>query len=315
MKDIWRDGIYGLIVGDALGVPVEFTTRQERKMDPVTDMREYGTHNQPKGTWSDDSSMVLATLDSIKEKGGLDYADMMGRFNEWWTHGEYTPFGNVFDIGIATQKAIAKFGTGADISECGSSSEWDNGNGSLMRILPVCLYLYERQKKICTSEDESIYALHMTSALTHGHLRSQIACGIYYFLVKAILDCDGTLINRLQIGINNAFKYYRHDSRNNGELIRYERISDLDKFRLCDEAEIKSSGYVVATLEAAIWCLVNSDNYEQALLKAVNLGDDTDTVGAVTGGLAGLYYGYDMIPEEWIGCIQRKDWIDSIISK
>jgi len=313
MNDIWKNGMYGLIVGDALGVPVEFTSRAERKADPVMGMRAYGTHDQPAGTWSDDSSMAIATLISIKENSGLNYKDMMDKFTAWCLYGDFTPFNEVFDIGNATSRAIIKYGRGADPLQSGGKSEWENGNGSLMRILPVCLYLFEKQKRICTSENESIYAIHATSALTHAHLRSQLACGIYYFLVKAVIEKCGELIDRLQIGMDNAFKYYREDIKNYSELDNYDRMIDLWKFKLTHEEDIKSSGYVVDTLEASVWCLINTSSYEEAVLKAVNLGDDTDTVGAVTGGLGGLFYGYDSIPNEWKNAIQRKEWIDEML--
>ena len=315
MENIWKNGMYGLIVGDALGVPVEFSTREERKSDPVTGMREYGTYNQPKGTWSDDSSMAIATMDSIKTLGEIYYKDIMDRFSKWCLDGEYTPFHEVFDIGIATSKAIMNYRRGMKPTESGGLAERDNGNGSLMRILPVCLYLYERQKRICTSENESIYVIHSASALTHAHLRSQLACGIYYFMVKAIIENDDILIRRLQIGMDNAYKYYRQDRKNYPEIENYARLTDLWEFKNTPEAEIRSSGYVVDTLEAAVWCLVNSGSYSEAVLKAVNLGSDTDTVAAVTGGLAGLYYGIEGIPEEWVASIQRKEWIDEIIAK
>ena len=111
--------------------------------------------------------------------------------------------------------------------ESGGKTEWDNGNGSLMRILPVCLYLFERQKKVCTSENESIYMIHAVSALTHAHVRSQMACGIYYFLVKAILEEEGSLENRLQKGMDRAYQYYRQDLSNHRELENYKRLADL----------------------------------------------------------------------------------------
>jgi ADP-ribosylglycohydrolase len=241
-------------------------------------MRAYGTHNQPIGTWSDDSSMTLATIDSMKTLGKIDYKDIMDKFRGWCRYGDYTPFGDLFDIGSATTRAIVNYGKGAAPTMSGGDSESDNGNGSLMRILPFCLYLYERQKKVCTSEDESIYIIHEASSMTHRHLRSLIGCGIYYFLVKAILERPGTPLERLQEGI-------------------------------------KSSGYIVDTLEAAVWCMINTDSYAECVLKAVNLGDDTDTVAAVAGGLAGLYYGYDSIPVEWIDVIQKKEWIEELLEE
>jgi hypothetical protein len=312
MDNIWKSGIYGLVVGDAMGVPVEFTSGEDRKIDPVTDMIGYGTYNQPEGTWSDDSSMALATLVSIRDKGEIDYKDIMERFHDWCMYGAYTPFDEVFDIGIATSRAIMKYSNGAKPLESGGKTEWDNGNGSLMRILPVCLYIVEQQKYKKLSDGEAIDIIHNCSALTHAHLRSKIACGIYYFLVKAVLNKDGELIERLQQGVDNAFKYYGESTES--ELDNYNRLISLSEFKDTPENQIKSTGYVVYTLEAAIWCLVNSSSYEEVILKAVNLGDDTDTVAAITGGLAGLYYGYDNIPHKWRSKLQKRVWIDSLLN-
>ena len=313
MSNIWKDGMLGLIVGDALGVPVEFMSRTELMKNPVTGMREYGTHHQPRGTWSDDSSMALAELDSIGTVGTIDYTDMMERFSRWCMYGEYTPFGEVFDIGIATSRALMNYAKGIAPLESGGKTEWDNGNGSLMRILPVCLYLFERQKKVCTSENESIYIIHAVSALTHAHVRSQMACGIYYFLVKAILEEEGSLENRLQKGMDRAYQYYRQDLSNHRELENYKRLADLSEFKENPKEGIKSSGYVVDTLEAAVWCLLHSHSYKETVLMAVNLGEDTDTIGAVAGGLAGLYYKEEGIPQEWIQVIQRREWIEEVL--
>ena len=313
MSNIWKDGMLGLIVGDALGVPVEFMSRTELMKNPVTGMREYGTHHQPRGTWSDDSSMALAELDSIRTVGTIDYTDMMERFSRWCMHGEYTPFGEVFDIGIATSRALMNYAKGIAPLESGGKTEWDNGNGSLMRILPVCLYLFERQKKVCTSENESIYMIHAVSALTHAHVRSQMACGIYYFLVKAILEEEGSLENRLQKGMDRAYQYYRQDLSNHRELENYKRLADLSEFKETPKEGIKSSGYVVDTLEAAVWCLLHSHSYKETVLMAVNLGEDTDTIGAVAGGLAGLYYKEEGIPQEWIQVIRRREWIEEVL--
>lgn len=313
MSNIWKDGMLGLIVGDALGVPVEFMSRTELMKNPVTGMREYGTHHQPRGTWSDDSSMALAELDSIRTVGTIDYTDMMERFSRWCMYGEYTPFGEVFDIGIATSRALMNYAKGIAPLESGGKTEWDNGNGSLMRILPVCLYLFERQKKVCTSENESIYMIHAVSALTHAHVRSQMACGIYYFLVKAILEEEGSLENRLQKGMDRAYQYYRQDLSNHRELENYKRLADLSEFKENPKEGIKSSGYVVDTLEAAVWCLIHSHSYKETVLMAVNLGEDTDTIGAVAGGLAGLYYKEEGIPQEWIQVIQRREWIEEVL--
>ena len=204
-----------------------------------------------------------------------------------------------------------KYSNGAGPLESGGKTEWDNGNGSLMRILPVCLYLFEQQKSLNISDDEVIDIVHNCSALTHAHIRSKLACGIYYFLVRAVLIKGGELTERLQIGIDNAFEYYGKNNEN--ELGSYNRLISLSEFKNIPEELIKSTGYVVYTLEAAIWCLINTSSYKEAVLKAVNLGDDTDTIAAVTGGLAGLYYTYDKIPASWKAKVQKKDWIDSLL--
>ena len=128
------DGIIGLAIGDALGVPVEFKSRQEIAENPVVSMREYGTHNQPIGTWSDDTSLTLALIDSIIEKNKIDYVDIMDRFSNWLMYNDYTARGEVFDVGNATSRAIMNYGRGIDPLECGGISEYENGNGSLMRI-------------------------------------------------------------------------------------------------------------------------------------------------------------------------------------
>lgn len=152
-KNIWLDGMMGLVVGDALGVPVQFLSRDEIKNRPeglVTGMEAGGVYNMPEGTWSDDSSMALATLASIIEKKEADPADIMMRFVKWQLKGEYTPFGEAFDQGNTCSSAIYKFAKVPDIKTCGSTGEYANGNGALMRILPACLYYYDRQKKVYT---------------------------------------------------------------------------------------------------------------------------------------------------------------------
>lgn len=309
-RTILLDGMMGLVVADALGVPVEFCSREELKNNPVTDMRGFGTYNLPAGSWSDDSSMALATLHSLQN--GFDLKDMMDKFALWMNHGEYTPFGELFDIGITCRMAITNYLAHGDVTRCGGFGERDNGNGSLMRILPVCLYLYKKQKAEALSDAEVIVMVHEASALTHGHLRSKIACGLYFFLVRAILDTDGSLQEALQHGLDAGFAYYEDKRETGGELMYYSRFRRLESFKKLPEEEIRSNGYVVASLEAALWCLLNTTTYEEATLKAVNLGSDTDTVAAIAGGLAGLYYGYEGIPEAWLEKVQRREWVEEM---
>lgn len=324
-QNIWLDGMMGLIVGDALGCPVQFMTKEEIKSRPrglVTGMEAGGVYNMPEGTWTDDSSMALATMVSILQKKEADPTDIMTRFVAWDTLGEYTPFGEAFDQGNTCTSAIYRFIEKRDISTCGSTGERANGNGALMRILPVCLYYYDKQKKVCTSEDEAIEAIHIISGLTHNHLRSKMCCGVYYFCVKSILEgmesfrsglCKRPeLLYLLQKGMDEGMKYYGRDIRNLTELAYLGRLFHLDEFKNVPDKKIKSTGYVIDTIEAAIWCLLTTDSYKECMLKAVNLGDDADTVAAIAGGLAGLYYGYEDIPGEWLEVIKKREWLEEL---
>lgn len=308
-KEILIDGMMGLVVGDACGVPVEFNSREELMKNPVVNMRGYGSYNQPKGTWSDDSSMALATLASLRK--GYDLRDIAEQFSRWYGEEIYTPFGVIFDIGMTCEQAIRRFKNFGDPYTCGCYGEQDNGNGSLMRILPICLYAYDKVYSGRITEDRAVEMVHEVSALTHGHLRSKMACGLYYFCVKAILNYKSnmTILQCLQSGFDEGFAFYRQESMNLLEISRYERLMDMTVFKDADESSIKASGYVLDAFEAAIWSILNTNDYKDCILKAVNLGEDTDTVGAIAGGLVGLYYGYKMIPEDWRNCIVRKEWI------
>lgn len=146
-KNIWTDGIMGVVIGDALGMPIQFLPRAKVRENPLTGMVSFGTYNKPVGTWSDDSSMTLATLDSIRQMQGIDPDDIMSRFVAWLTGGEYTPAGETFDQGNTCVEAIHNYIRSGDVSICGACGEWANGNGALMRIMPVCLYGFLRESK------------------------------------------------------------------------------------------------------------------------------------------------------------------------
>ena len=309
MKKVY-DGIIGLAIGDALGVPVEFKSRQEIAKNPVVSMREYGTHNQPMGTWSDDTSLTLAFMDSVAERKKIDYKDIMDRFSNWFMYNDYTATGEVFDIGNSTSRAIMNYGRGMEPLECGGASVYENGNGSLMRILPLAYYL-EKQRDAAIEVRMEI--VHNVSALTHRHPVSLIGCGIYINIAMNLLTCAASMYTCVEQGIKEAFTYY--DNMKYDEIHTYIRLKNLSDFLKLPESEIKSSGYVVDTLEAALWCLLNTDSYKECILKAVNLGDDTDTVGAVVGGLAGIYYGADGIPKEWLAAIAKRQYIESLCEK
>ncbi|NMA31572.1 MAG: hypothetical protein GX941_07215, partial [Candidatus Methanofastidiosa archaeon] len=230
--------------------------------------------------WSDDTSMTLCILDSLSN--GLDYEDIMTKFLAWFNKGEYTPFGQAFDIGNGTRKALMYFEKGTPALECGGSTERDNGNGSLMRILPLAFYLRNIYGEEFTKKEEAFEIIHNISALTHAHKRSKIACGIYISIASEILE-KIDLKGAIESGTYKAMEYYKEQDDFKKELKNYERLENKD-FQKTNIDKIKSSGYVVHTIEAAIWCLLNTTNYKDCVLKAVNLGEDTDTVGAIAGG-------------------------------
>ena len=292
-----KDGIIGLVIGDALGVPVEFQSRESLKIDPVTKMEGYGTYNMPPGTWSDDSSMTIATIASIVNKNEIDYDDIMKEFLEWIENGKYTQYQDTFDYGITTLHGIMNYKNGIDAIKCGGTDERDNGNGSLMRILPLAFI-----------PDIDYETIENISGLTHGHLRSKIACVFYIEIAKSMLENNLTIDEHIKLAGNKIKEHYK----DSGELHHFKRIFNDE---LNDEDSISSKGYVITTFESVIYSLKNTDNFRDAVLKAVNLGRDTDTVGAICGGLAGIFYGFDSIPIDWINEIPKIDEVIELCEK
>lgn len=303
--DRMKSVIFGSIIGDAMGVPVEFKSREELSADPVTGYRGFGSHAVPAGTWSDDTSMTLAMLDSLAS--GLDYDDIMEKFTDWVDDAAYTATGEVFDMGRTVRKALANFNKEVPALECGPDGPNDNGNGSLMRILPAIFYV--KYKMQDASLDEKIEVIHNMSALTHGHARSKMACGVYAILIMDLLETEyrGTI----SYSLARAKSFYARKSEFESEMKYFDKIFSPG-FSELPESAIKSSGYVIDTLEAALWCALNTDNFLDCILKAVNLGDDTDTVAAVAGGIAGCIYD---VPEELIEGILKYEEVERLCDK
>lgn len=297
-------GLLGLCVGDALGVPVEFTSRAERIKSPVTSMQEYGTWDVPAGTWSDDSSLTFCLAECLCREFSLSY--IANLFCRWYNEAYWTPHGEVFDVGNTTYAAIMRLQQGISPLEAGGTSESSNGNGSLMRILPLA-YCYKTLKF-----PELIERIHQVSCITHAHRRSQIACGIYISVAVNLLQEFEPQSAYFQ-GLQNVKAIYSTPEYT-PELHYFETILSGEIANLPIDS-INSGGYVIDTLEASLWCLLNSSSYAEAVLKAVNLGGDTDTTAAVTGGLAGIYYGVDNIPAAWINQIARKDDIINLAKR
>ncbi len=286
-------GIIGTLVGDALGVPVEFTGRSQRDRDPVIDMHGFGTWNQPPGTWSDDSSMTLATADLLS-RVGWDMEKIISGFLAWLDEAWWTPHGVVFDIGNATHGALKTFRAHRDHTSCGGSDEHDNGNGSLMRCLPVSFWLFGK------ATEELVRLAGEASALTHAHLRSRLCCAWHALWCDAVLSGQSMRTAARQAGI----RLLPHVPDFERKILR--RLLD-DSVLDVPRASIQSDGYVVSTLEASLWCLGNHDDFRSTVLAAVNLGEDTDTTGGVAGGMAGLIYGFNAIPAQWVAALARRD--------
>ena len=271
-----KSSILGFVVGDTLGVPFE---GKRRGTYIVSGMSSFGTHFQPLGTWSDDTSMTLATMDSIIENSGnIVPDDIMKRFVKWYDDAEYTATDEVFDVGNTTRDAIEHYMMSVEFC----CSEKENGNGALMRMLPLAL---------CGASDKMVDSV---SGLTHNHEISKICCKGYVHVVKHLL----------QSGILDF------------SVFDFGSVSkNIQKIETLDVSDIRSSGYVVDTLESAFWCAKTTNNYRDCVLKAVNLGGDTDTIAAIAGGIAGIMYGIGGecgVPEEWISCIMKRDWIEKL---
>lgn len=309
-----HSALFGLAVGDALGVPVEFQDRDILKRFPVINMRENGTHAQPRGTWSDDSSLAFCLAESLCH--GYDVNDIANNFVLWRKEQLWTPYGRVFDIGIATNLAIHLIEKGTKPLLAGGTSEMDNGNGSLMRIIPLVFYIKD------FPIEKRFEIVKEVSSITHAHIRSILACFIYLEFALQVLEGNGKwdAFSGMQKIVNDFL--FKNGICSQSEEDKFHRILgnsvhgyELQKLHELEESEISSSGYVLHSLEAALWCLLTSESYEETVLKAVNLGSDTDTTAAITGGLAGLIYGFGSIPENWLEVLARKEDIFNLCDR
>ncbi|MEG1821057.1 MAG: ADP-ribosylglycohydrolase family protein [Malacoplasma sp.] len=300
-----KDSLIGFAIGDAMGVPIEFSKREKLIAKPVTKMCGFGSHNVPAGCWSDDTSMTIATMDSFIEKQQFNYNDIMNKFVEWVVHYKYTPCNFRFDIGNTCFEAIYNYNK-KDMKpiECGLKGFNDNGNGSLMRILPVALYSF--YKKL--TDEEVIQLVNDISSLTHAHEVSRLGCYIYTRYIIFLLNGKDT---------NSAYNMIKAVDYSNYSTENLKVYDRLLKFNIKELSlnEISSSAYVVNTLEASIWVLLNTKSYSQAIIDSINLGNDTDTIGAICGSMAGIVYGYESIPKEWLNKLVKREYLEEIADK
>ncbi|HEX7510222.1 MAG TPA: ADP-ribosylglycohydrolase family protein [Chitinivibrionales bacterium] len=296
-----RSAIYAGIIGDALGVPVEATPRHELALCSVKSMLGYGRYDQPEGTWSDDSSLTLCTMESLID--GYNVEALGKNFCRWLFEGHWTSTGVVFDAGITTFLALDKIhSNGVSARESGCMHEDDNGNGALMRMLPVVLYFYREDTATLLTR------IHEIASISHAHCRAKLGCGVYALMARELLlGIDKTEAYRRAVDL--AIAHYTPLPEYKAEMPHFIRIFSNTIASLPQE-HIRSSGYIIDTLEASIWCLLNQTSTKETLLAAVNLGLDTDTTGMVAGGLAGLCYGLNDIPDSWLDSLARKSAID-----
>lgn len=300
-RDRQRGALIGLAVGDAMGASIEFAfpgTFQE-----VTDFRSGGPHGLAPGEWTDDTSMALALADSIAE-AGWDLNDQAARYVSWWRSGRYSVNGRVFDIGMATSAALVRFVETRDAWTSGDPAPRASGNGSIMRLAPVPIaYAPLLDDRLDILVERAVQSSRPT------HASPQCLSGCAYFAVilagllqglprEDVLAPEWPTLHRLR----EIFPLHPE----------IDEIAE-GSFRRRVPPEIRGSGYVVKSLEAALWAFHDAVDFRQAVLRAVNLGDDADTTGAVCGQLAGAYWGEQGIPEAWRDGLAGRDLIEAAL--
>lgn len=282
MNDLkkWQGCLMGLAVGDAVGASVEFKERGTFKT--VTDMNGGGPFKLPKGYYTDDTIMTLCLADSLLYSDGFDPKDQMNRYVNWMDFGHRSPTGTCFDIGSTTYNALDDYKFRGN-PYAGNTSNYSSGNGAIMRMAPIPMFF--------KTTEEVLYFANRMSATTHGS--------------PFCLESAEIFAHAIKMALNGYSKEYILEDV-------YERIEKSQSilgvatnvlksgFHLKSIDEIKGSGFVLESLEASLWCFFNTANYKDAVLKATNLGDDTDTTAAITGQLAGAFYGIDDIPDKWV---------------
>ena len=302
MKSRCRGALLGLAVGDALGAAVEFHSPGSFK--PVTGYRAGGPHGLAPGEWTDDTSMALALADSIANVGwNLD--DQAQRYVAWWKNGEYSVNGTCFDIGNATRSALSRFQKTKHAKTSGDPSEHAAGNGSIMRLCPVPIRYADR---FPAQLDELARFLVESSLPTHASAQCQSACAYFGLVLAALIaGVDRNVVLAPDwaplAALRRSFPLHRE----------IEEVA-AGSFRRKQPPDIVGSGYVVKSLEAALWAFYDASDFREAVLRAVNLGNDADTTGAVCGQLAGAFWGEDGIPDEWREGLARQDMIEKALA-
>jgi ADP-ribosyl-[dinitrogen reductase] hydrolase len=292
--------IWGLLVGDALGVPYEFHPASSIppehliELEPPPGFRRSHA-GVPPGTWSDDGAHALCLLASLLHRGQLDPEDLMRRLTNWYELGYLAVGGNVFDVGVQTSRALQAFRHGTAAVDAGPSAESDNGNGSLMRVLPLALWHRG-------SDAELVRDAHLQSRVTHAHVRAQVCCALYCLWARCILDADSDPWTVAVARLREVYGSRPHE------------LEQLDRYILPDDEPSGSgSGYVVDCLRSARLAL-NAGSYESVVRAAIRLGNDTDTTACVAGGLAGLRDGIGAIPDRWRNALREPELFPPLLN-
>jgi len=290
--DRFRGCLLGLACGDAVGTTVEF--RPRGSFPPVTAMSGGGPFSLDAGDWTDDTSLALCLAASLTEQQGFDAEDQMQRYVRWMDEGYYSSTGECFDIGNTTSAALNRFKRSGE-PFAGSTDPHAAGNGSIMRLAPIPMWFY-------SDLEQAIHFAGESSRTTHAAVECVDACKFYAAVLIAALS--GAAKDDI---LSAPFE----DIQPPELSPKIQAIAD-GSYRDKGEEEISGSGYVVDSLEAALWCFHTTDNYRDAILRAVNLGDDADTTAAVCGQVAGAYYGVAGIPSEWLERLTMRQEIDRL---
>jgi len=283
-----RGALYGHLCGDSLGVPYEFTPPSA--LPAAITWTGHGSHGQPAGTFSDDGSLMLCSALSLSECGAFNAIDMGSRFVRWWRQGYLAAGGSAFDIGGATARALSRIERGVPALDAGVTASHDNGNGSLMRILPMSLF------GLGLDLQEQADLAHRASRITHGHVRSQVCCALHSALLARLWagDARDAVFDAACADLRGL--YAAHDAFAR-ELTLVETFENRG-----------GSGYVIDCLRCAWDAVRYATDYEQAVVRAVRYGNDTDTTAAVAGGLAGFVFGIEGVPAAWREALRLEGW-------